>query len=322
MHGISKVDVVDATEGCWHRLETIHPFLDRTTIRAARPIEGRPIYTPDMQPIPGWQEVIAVRPEGDVSIYVHKDSYQIIGNERILDVIDRGLVGVDYKITCVGTLCGWKKFFVSIDLDKGQTHVVNRDEFKSRLTFVTAHDGSMKAHALDSHTRTVCRNTVITALGEVRGAMDVSITHKGDVEAKLVGMEQQIETCFQKRDEFYTSQEYLATIPVDRQEARQIITGIVYPNAGAGSRIENRRDAILGYYAFGPGNNGETAYDLFNGFTQYWTHDCNKSSRSANMESSDFGTGAQKKREALTILLDAEKRNEMKEKGRAILASL
>lgn len=324
-HNIKQHDVVDATQPCWHGLETLCQTLDQETSRALRrEIGERPIFFCNEEdglyyPIEGYKEVW-VPVNGGLTLNVAKDSYEIIQNTRVFEAVVNSLEGVDYEVTCIGTLDNWKRLFVSISLSQGQKYVINGDEFRMFLNIVTSHDGSLSLKFIDSTLRVVCQNTLNVALGEKRGRVNFTIKHTKGAEAKIERMEEAIDGLFQKRDEWYISAERLATIEMSPHQMAGFIAGTEYTSPEVGTRVRNRGREIARLAERGAGNKGETAYDLLNGYTDYWTHQANKSSKVSNFQSSDFGPAAQRKVQAFSLLSDDKARKETIERGTSILA--
>lgn len=317
-HNVQQNDRIIATESTWHGLETIVPEVTFGNSGLDWDVTQGPVFDADMQPIPGFKVLGTDR--GPIT--VAKDSYQIIQNSRVWEALERALVGVNYRVTCAGSLGNRAKMFVSVDLDGDQEHVVNGDAFRSRMAFFTAHDGSMSLQAWDCHTRIVCQNTLNAALSERGGKVRLAVRHTRNAETRITGMEQAIEAAFEKRAEFYTSLEYLQTVEVDRPALTELLAGHVVERPEASQRIRNRANRIGHLFYRGTGNKGQTAYDLFNAVTEYWTREAVQSDAGKNYASSEFGGGAKAKADALAMLRDAGRREATREHGRRVLAAL
>lgn len=61
----------------------------------------------------------------------------------------------------------------------------------------------------------------------------------------------------------------LALKPMSMEEAEAILAKVI---TGDSTRASNQREDILARFVRGIGNNGETAFDLYNGLTEYLTH--------------------------------------------------
>jgi phage/plasmid-like protein (TIGR03299 family) len=316
-HEITELDTVVATSQTWHKLETIKPEIDYYNSGLAWDAEKSPIFLEDGRVIPGHSVVVAKdHPVGIVS-----DSYEVIQNHRIFEMIDKSLKGVDYEIVTAGSLGGLSKVFVSVSLKDHASFEVNGDKFRSFLDFATSHDGSMRYCAFDSNIRIVCANTYRAALNS-KGAFRSSVSHKKGAEDNLVEVERNLETIFAGREAFATAMRTLAEKPMTLSQAESVLAGWVAPDDAEilSTRSTNKVADMLERFEKGDGNKGETRYDLFNGITEHYTRAAVKSSAGKNFGSSEFGTGNTKKQEALELLIDDKSVFETQERGIELLS--
>lgn len=315
--GIETYDKIVATEKCWHNLETIVPEINLENSGLNWNVAKKPLFLDmDHAAIEGWSAV--VREDLGLALNVPKSSYEIIQNARVWEALETSLAGVNYRVTCAGSLYNCRKIFISIELLDKQEYVVNRDKFKANLTFVSSHDGTLAFSAYDCMTRVVCHNTLTMSLME-KGLIDCKVFHSKGAELKIKNMEQSIDAIFEKREEWLTSYEYLASRPMSMELANKVLTGFVANGEELSTRSKNTIGSITSLFLDGKGNNGETYADLLNGVTEYYTHFNNKKSVFNNFQSSEFGTAAQKKAEFFDILMNDSELDKLAKRGEKLL---
>lgn len=321
-HQIEKNDVIKATEPTWHRLEKIEKVITFdnsgldwlvTSVPALQLING------EHKEVEGFQ-VIRRQDMPDCVINIAKDSYAIIQNERVWQALEASLQGIGYDILCTGSLGNCSKIFISLKLHDQQDYLVNGDSFKDYLTFTSSHDGSMAFEAFDTSLRVVCNNTLQYAR-KSKGGMKMRVLHTKNHELKIQGMEQAIESLFEKRAEYYANLERLANQTLSPEVAKRVIAGFLGDGEKElSTRKKNQIDSIETLFESGQGNKGETVYDLLNGVTEYFTHHARKDGDSAKTFSqSEFGNGANKKAEFYDLLTNGQL-EDLAAKGEKLLA--
>ena len=330
MHEIETNDSVIATEQTWHRLETI-VTPEQAKVFAGSPLDytvgEEPIYTPDLRAITGYKRVFAPTLSGTetVTLQVARETYGTVQNRAVWEAVEQALYGVDYTVTCVGTLNDRRRGFFSLALADDQDYLTNGDQFKANINVLFGHDGATAISAIDSVTRVVCGNTFRYALAEKRQdkALAVTLRHTSQAATRVSGFGDAIERTLEKRAEFFTSLEYLQSVELTQEQAAQFVVGHtvgINPAEATARRTRPAQD-ILDAFVRGDGNRGETAYDLFNGYTQALTRKAVVSDEAKNAYSSEWGGGAQRKADAYAGLVDDRKREETIEKGRKLIAA-
>lgn len=319
-HEIKEHDIVFATEPTWHGLESIVDP-ERTRDFTAGPWDYEagetPIYTQAGTEIPGYKQITAPDIRGgkhpDLTLQVAKSTYGVVQNSQLFDVVVEGLVGVDYTITAIGTLDNRRRVFLSLALDGKQEYVVNGDRFKSCINALSSHDGSASILLGDSNTRVVCMNTFQQAFHGAAGELHEKIRHTSGASIRVANLAGQVESLLVKRDEFYTSLEYLASVELSIDDARAFVVAhsIGGPVSKATERKKRPAREVFNLFTKGEGNRGQTAYDLWNGYTQQYTRKAVLSDAVKNQASSEWGGGSKRKQDAYAALADDDKRVEL-----------
>lgn len=210
---------------------------------------------------------------GLVPLHIPKNSYFPIENGTIWDSMATALKDVDAKITCAGTLEAGRKFFVSARLGDGGKFEVNGDSFLANLNFLTSHDGELAVEAFDSTVRVVCMNTFRMSR-QAAGEVGFKVYHNQNASLAMPNLGPLVNRILTGRAEFRTNLEYLASVPVSLETAREILLGYFVQVTGAkqlATNAFNATDSILALFRNGKGNKGASLYDLFNGATEHYS---------------------------------------------------
>jgi phage/plasmid-like protein (TIGR03299 family) len=316
--GILKLDKIVSTEKCWHNLEELVEAINFSNSGLDWEVERRELFVPcngTVCPVDGWQAI--VRKDKDYTLNVAKNSYAIIQNSRVWQALEEALVGVNYKVVTTGSLQNCRKVFISVAIDGKQEYVVNGDKFMNYLTFASSHDCSMGLEAWDTSIRVCCQNTLKASRAN-KGDINLRVYHTKNNEFKIREMESTLESLFEKRQEFYTSLEYLMSKPMTLDRANQIVAGFVANGDELSTRAENQTDEIVGLFQHGKGNSGQTYFDLLNGVTEYFTHNASDNKQKLFV-SNEIGSAGEKKVEFYDLLMNDDELNQLAARGDALL---
>jgi len=331
----------------WHGKAIVKPVLNLETIQKVffAMIEGTPSVTvetgeydvnglPVMQTIyvDGYKTILADMrgrddlPEGlrrFVPIHTPRESYKIITNREVWDCMESAiseLEGQGVKVTTVGTLQNLKKFYISVDLGDGERRTAKGDKIASILNFRTAHDGSMNLEAGDSHTRIVCMNTFRWSRA-YQGAIDVRVPHTKNASIQIKNLGTYLNTVLAGRQKMLESISHLETLEASPSHAAYVTASYLTESAAdeISTRTFNRAVEIRDLALSGKGNSGKTRYDVFNGFTEYFTHGAGaggeKADKAKRWSVSNFGAAADHKEGFLNLLLNESDYSEALSRG-------
>lgn len=341
-HNITEIDTVlrpaASKYQTWHGLDKISH--EPITIEVAREfgllptVEKSPIYVGNGERVENFKALTTTTKAGDnVTLDVVTDRYSVIQNEQVFRTMSEAFkgTGLDYTLSCIGTLGGLKKFFISIAVgDDNGGFTVNGDKFHSNLNFITSHDGgSFLAH--DSQTRIVCQNTLRASVDGEKN-VDFKIRHKGDTASKCADLSRYLNGVFTSREIFVEKMETLAAVKVNASDIRQVVGGFFVTEAfkrgeklqdGFKTRSLNMIDGITDLAISGRGNSGRSLYDALNGATEFWTSGDGvgrTASSGKKAYSSEFGTAAANKEKfAHHLTSEAFKSTSLEEETRRIL---
>jgi phage/plasmid-like protein (TIGR03299 family) len=319
-HQILENDTIVATEKTWHGLEG--ELLSNINLENSKLdwlVTSKPLtylHNGEQLAVEGFKAI--VRQDTGYVLNVCKESYEIIQNQVLFDLIENALDGVKHKITCAGSLFNNRKAFISVTLESNQDYVVNRDQFQNYLTFTTSHDGSLALCVYDTSIRVVCNNTLQMSLNS-KGKLDLRVMHTKGSQAKIANMAQVLETTFEKRDEFYSAYADLMLAKIDEQTAYNSLVGFVNTSDKVlSTKAKNIADSMFDLFQSGKGNAGNTKADLLNGVTEYYTHNATDN-LSKSLQSNEFGSYAKKKMEFFDNVVSDDFLNNLVKKGEYLL---
>jgi phage/plasmid-like protein (TIGR03299 family) len=314
-HNIQSKDTIHSTNLSWHKLDKVQEKIDYDTSGLNWTVERQKILLESSgNKIDGYFAVHC--PEKDETINVAKESYQIIQNSQLFEIIEESLIGIPHKIITAGSIGNLSKVFISVALEEKQDYLINGEAFKNYLSFVSSHNGSLNLEAYDSSVRICCANTLQWSRRD-KGLLSLRVRHTKNANLKIENMKQEIDKLFEKREEFYTSYEALMNRPMSSEMAEKILIGFEAVD-DLSTRTKNKVQEIHQLYANGAGNDGKTVADLLNGVTEYYSGKSSKTV-SKSWSSSEFGSGAKKKLDFWGSL-DDNSLNRLAVRGEKLLA--
>ena len=304
----------------------LHPRIVEGTVTAA--IGDQQVTLKD------YKSLVAITNKGAMHpLHISGNRYSIIQNEDVWRTMSTAFQGVEipYKLTCVGTLCGLRRYFISVEIGDGNGFEVNGDKFYGNINFLTSHDGSLAFRAHDSLTRVVCNNTFINSLAGGKN-IDFKVYHKGDATAHCDKLGEYLNAVLHGRVVFTEAMERLAAIQVADTDIEAVVGGYFLNKAfERGEKLErfstrtlNQVQGIAALARHGLGNSGRSMYDVFNGATQYYTSGDGvgkTTSAGRRAYSSEFGTGADRKQEFSRYLIKGQYNTAADEARTVLMAS-
>ncbi|MDR1497300.1 MAG: DUF932 domain-containing protein [Puniceicoccales bacterium] len=323
-HEIEPFDKVVSTTGKeWHELATHVPSIDFSNSGLNFRVDEVPLaYASGLRsaPVSGWIGLKATRYVLSPGLFggysrhdtnettylgVVKDTYRIIQNREIWDTIQKGLEDARkgaWEIVTSGSIMGGKRVFVSIKLEESEWSLSKEDKYKTYLSFTSGHDGALALEAGLSNTRIVCSNTFHYHL---QGKTDIAsrVQHRGDTKQKIIDMVKSIKCFVETRNLLEQNLQTMRTNLIVEDTARLFTLGFLSKKEQWGN-TEETAEKVLELFKGGRGNEGKNRYDLFNGFTEYYTHNGSDRTRSQRFVSSEFGWRSQQKELLFNILLN------------------
>lgn len=346
-HLINQEDATYSTKSTeWHGKAVLVPEITDQTIAPIidTPIIEKPMFVADFDEqgaiipgslvhVDGFKTVMAdLSNRTDLPEHVRrmtplhtpKDSYRIINNREIFDCVQKAIKDVQgVSIITAGTLDSCRKFYLSVELNGGETMKTERgDCFQAILNFLSSHDGTLNLTAKDSFTRTVCFNTFSYNLAYEGGAFKAYVPHTKNAGVQIDNLAQYLNTVLLGRQKIMESMSYLETLAMESPKQAAYITAGFFTAPEAkemSTNAFNRSNAVRDLATFGKGNSGKTRADMLNGFTEYFTHydgaGGKKASKAERWSASQFGTAAEHKEKFLGLLLEETEFQETLSRG-------
>lgn len=337
-HKIEKQDIVYSTVSPeWHGLAQVRPTLDTETVSDVLfPIveleEIRGVVDGEAYRLDGYKAIAAdlrARGAGITPLGIHSDKYQVISNLAIWESVERAMTFIPHKITTCGTLDNCKRFFITVELGHGfNKFKVGKDDYLAYVNFVTSHDGSLALNGYDSNTRIVCNNTLMWSLND-KGNYSIKLKHHKNADVSLSDMEKFFDNTLSERHALQEKLSRLASMECDFATAQKALVGWTVKRTDSGekdrlsTRSQNTIEGVLACYRHGQGNLGQTRYDLFNGFTDFYSNGNGAGKdRTQAVTRSLFGSAAETKQAFTRTIVDDEAFSELVEIGDKSLALL
>jgi hypothetical protein len=331
MHGITSKDKVQGIESFWHNLNEVIPQTELNSFELTclnRTVEKQATYFgPDFSEA----KVTAMEKDGEKEYSVEsvvmkgigdeKDSfltvsteenYPVIQNAEFFGVMQPLIDEFGFNVYSCGSLYGLRKWFVGLRSNDSRYTLADGKEIHNFINAQWSHDKSWKFRVYNSTQNIVCMNTAIFSR-QVTEQMKKNKVNLFDMFAKRTrNCGEKIALIKQALTAYYAELElqkeilnqFIAT-PIEQDKAFNVILGFLGgEKEEASTRLNNQANEIFDLFVGGKGNNGQNLFDLFNGVTEYFTHNASDNNQKLFV-SSEFGAYA-KKKEAFGLLLQSQ----------------
>jgi phage/plasmid-like protein (TIGR03299 family) len=313
----------------WHQLghvvEGTLPARDAFALGGALfNVAPRPIYTGDMQEIPGSKAI--TRTDTGAVLSVMSSTYQTVQNEQLLRVAEA--LREDIEIDAVCVLAEGRKVTFTATIRGAEGEVSKGDQVRQHLVGATSHDGTVAFQVLFSPVRVVCANTLAQALGASNAQNTRRIRHTSNANDLIARLPLLIDV---RRQQFTGGLEELkamAATPCTDQLFREYVAGVfadqlrgtINDTRGNANTARPKTVEDLPFFesleakfqgaAIGadlPGMSG-TYWGAYNAITEHLSHDAGRSkdpveSARQRLEALWFGRGADTANTAHTLAL-------------------
>lgn len=234
-----------------------------------------------------------------------KDSYSVLNNAGLLKIIEVLMAGLELRglkasIQTSGTLKNRARQFVSVKIEGLDKFQVAGREIHSFLNVLNSIDKSCHVTFANNTFTVCCKNTFAKAMTGEGAALHAMAKHTKGMAATLGDISHMIQAYVTGNEIIAKTLKGWSEIAVGLQDAEEIFAAWLADAQGnISTRTANMIDRLTVLHAKGDGNKGETAFDLFNAVTQYYTHESAGKSDDKNkqFESSENGDAAGAKRE-------------------------
>jgi hypothetical protein len=247
------------------------------------------------------------------------DTYTPLPNKDFVRIIRASLegLGISDAIESCGSVFDRRRVFVSIELPDFREFEAGGRVFKNYLNFLNSFDMSCHFMANTSNICVVCNNT-FTANLQAGGCM---IKHTKNMEDRLKDLPNVIAEANIRQKGFENDFLTLAGIECTATKAEHFFAGFLVKQGGLSTRAANTVESLMKLFGDAKqGNKGKDFADVFSAVTDYYTHEsAGGESVAKQFQSSEFGDGANKKREAMSVLIKDDARKETMEIGERAL---
>jgi len=164
-------------------------------------------------------------------------------------------------------------------------------------------------------------NTFRASLFSGGNALNVSIPHTKNAAIQINNFSDYLNQVLVSRGKVMEAMGFLLNYVVSDSEVDSVLAGYFTEEESEeiSSRSFNRIEPIKTLFRKGKGNSGDNRYDLFNGFTEYFTSGegagGSKADKAKRLTVSQFGKAADHKEQFLELLLDDNRYQETKARG-------
>ena len=218
--------------------------------------------------IPITSHKALIRSDNQSVISVVGNGYQPVQNVEAFAFLDAMVQGHQATYESVYTVGGGSKNVVQARMINGEFDIRKGDQIDSYITMINSFDGSSRFIVFCTPIRMFCQNQLVTASRHAMARF--SAMHTKSVHGKM----KEAFSMFDDAQKFFRSFQERAQALAQKQvdEAmvetflEEVMNGIDTPQK------EKKRDTIVDLAENGNGNNGQTLWDWYNGYTQFVDH--------------------------------------------------
>jgi len=216
------------------------------------------------------------------------DSYGLLNNSDFIGIIETigaalDKLGLKWKVSTTGTLQNRERSFISLQIDAASFAVIDGREFHAFLNClnsIPSNSGCTVTFANNTFC-VCCRNTFAHVLQGKDGAkFHAAVKHTKGMKAVLSDIPVLVESYFSGNEKLFANLKAFSVFPVGLIDAENYfaafigrdLKGNLTDKTELKTRSANIVETLQGLFARGKGNKGETALDLFQAVTEYYTH--------------------------------------------------
>ncbi len=254
-----------------------------------------------------------------IGVPYNPKTYSLLNNDKFLSVIENigaqlDKLGVKWSVATTGTLNERGRIFVGLKLENNAEFSVDGRTILSFLNCLNSVDKSARWTFANNTFTVCCKNTFAMSLqGEKGSEFHACGKHSTGMQTALFDVPRMVEAFITGNEALLGKLKAFSVFPVGLQDAEEIFTAWMGQNADGsamdGAKLSTRGMNIIDRLSYlfvrGQGNKGQTAFDLFNAVTEYYTHESAGKSDDANkqLNSSEMGDGAKAKADFFATLI-------------------
>lgn len=234
-----------------------------------------------------------IRTDTGAILGINGIGYSIFQNTEAMSLMEVMLAEkTDIKLDSIISYDGGRK----VQLTATTGHIkIGKDDLEKKVSIINSFDGSANFMATFWLKKLVCSNGLRAFVKESQ----VALRHSGDIQAKLKNAFHILQLSENHFDHFQAIANKLTEKIADRAMVDAFIAEMV--GELGSTRQQNIAQDIEHLFQHGKGNEGKTAWDLYNGFTEYVDHYRGKD-EGKRLASAMGGSGMNQKIHALDVL--------------------
>lgn len=323
-HNIQTRDIQTGLEMAWHKLTNVVEKIDGTNAGILYPMYIAETFfkTPDgVEVTANGRQIVTADDNLPVGRPVGSD-YKLISNQEIWDAVQEGLSGTQHQIVSCGSVSDRALGFVSVKV--ADNFIAAKRDTQNVMNILWGHGGNKAVTARSGFTVVVCQNTFNMAMAE-KSDFKLSLRHTAN--ANVLDLSKAIDAHIGVAAEFKLAMDKLDSVDVKQTEARKIFAGFISggeaPETKTGiSRFTNTLDRIQELFIYGKGNAGRTMADVFNGITDFYSHESTGGTAWKQFASSEFGASSTRKTEFFDVVSDDSALRDTVKRGEKVLLAL
>jgi hypothetical protein len=216
-------------------------------------------------------------------------SYSLLDNRNFLAIVEQitavlDKLGLKWEISTSGSLMERERTFISLKI-KGENDkviIAGREfqAFLNCLNSIPSNAGCTVTFANNTFC-VCCRNTFASVLHDKEGAkFHAAVKHTKSMKATLSDIPLLVESYFASNKKLFANLKAFSVFPVTLDQAEKYfaafigrgVKGELTDKEKLTTRSANIIETLKGLHVRGGGNKGETALDMFQAVTEYYTH--------------------------------------------------
>lgn len=234
------------------------------------------------------------------------NGYKAIQNSTAFSFFDTARQSFGAKYTSAESLFGGRRIMLTATLPGGFEPRVG-DVVAREIQLMNSHDGTSSLFCTFMGKRLVCLNGLTRKVKESQ----IYLRHTSQVDARAKEAFRVLNISIQFFKQFEDGCRVLAQKIVDKEMVNRFLDDVIGSpisedesgEINFSQRIQNKRDGVVEKFEHGLGNNGSSAWDLYNGLTEYVDHKKTTASEDRVINSALFGSGADLKSKAFDVAL-------------------
>lgn len=256
-------DALEVAEHAYHIVKSYAPIFDANGMPVLD-ASGNQLMMPQLEQSAKAKAIITASGQEVAGVGV---DWQLLKNGEFFDIV-RAISGDAACVDSMGILSEGSKIFASLASEKLPSRWIAGDEYKSFLTIMNAHNGTMRFMIFWSFIRVVCANTWKMSLSERKDSDTVfarkhTVNMASDIAVFVRDYDKALEKAQREADKFAEQMEFLHSRQFSQRACENILQDILAYNPNAkkeslarnadgsprkeNERAKNRYESLLDY---------------------------------------------------------------------------